>query len=79
MTKLELSLKNGGTLVVMVDEMANGEVAVSHAIQVVSKSGVTSSVTCTCASTGKSVTKDCPGTDYLCDCTDPNNQSITCT
>lgn len=78
MTRLDVGLKNGGQLVIKVDEMSNGEVAISHTIQGSSNANVTQSVTCTCASSGKSVSKDCPGPDHLCDCTDPNNPSITC-
>lgn len=58
-------------VVVDVTEDAEGNISIMQADS--------EQVTCTCHSTGKSVTKECPkGSSPLCDCSDPNNPKITC-
>jgi hypothetical protein len=72
MSANEFSLKSGKQVNVIVTESDAGEIAI--AAQVLGET----TVTCTCQSTGKSVTKKCPGTNNTCDCSDPNNPKITC-
>jgi len=68
----EYTLESGKRVVVDVTEHNSGEIAIA------SRPLDSNTVTCTCLSTGKSVTKDCPGTNNTCDCSDPNNPKITC-
>jgi hypothetical protein len=68
----EFVLDSGKRITVDVTETKSGEIAIS------SRDAASTTVTCTCGSTGKSVTKMCPGTNNTCDCSDPNNPQITC-
>jgi len=70
--KHEYAVKGGKRVIVDVNEHESGEIAVS------AKKAGESTVTCTCLSTGKSVTKQCPNDNNTCDCSDPNHPKIIC-
>lgn len=66
-------LSSGKSVVVDVAEDEEGNVTIMHT------DADTETVHCTCQSTGKSVSKDCPkGSSPKCDCIDPHNPRIIC-
>ena len=81
MAQMEFPVEDGLRVVVDVSKCSkSGAVKVSHYVIFADSTTSETTVTCTCGTgaSAKTTTKNCPGTNNTCDCSDPQNPKITC-
>ncbi len=76
--KHEYKLGNDMRLIVEIDESTHRGIHLTQTVIDGHNTVLSTTVTCTCNSTGKSTTKNCPHEGNTCDCSDPNNPKVTC-